>query len=455
MSSPSWEEWQHDLFARVSGLRAAELDEATRRRAALIMVDDLAAMVLAAHEPEIQRLNAAAQRIAPLSEASVIGGGRSGRSWAALTNATAACWNELDGGFRPATCHGGLYSLPAGMAEVEANGGTVGQVMRALVGGYEVSTSFARAVPFPSPLQWHPHATLAPTGAAAAVAVARGGSAEDVASASFAAVTLAAAGPFSHATSGLLIRNGWAGHGALSGFTAVELAAAGVRADAGSPLEVLQSGFGNEISVDALQSGTGDWAVHDGYHKLYACCQYMHSAVEASRDLATGPLADVATDQIARIAVETHPLALPLTETEPTTALGAKFSMPHTVASVLVNRHTRAETFGAGQLENPEIAALRPLVEVTRYPGELAPPLDRPARITVTLHSGESFTAECLSAIGGPDRPLSESDVIDKIDRLTSSTAPRFAAVAEQLVAGRIATDEAWSDVLGELWASA
>ena len=453
MTALSWEEWQDALFARVAGLHGTELEDATRRRAALIVVDDLAAMVLAAREPEVQRLHGAAQRLAPQPEATLVGGGASGRAWAALVNATAACWNELDGGYRPATCHGGLYSLPAGMAEVEASGGTVGQLMRALIGGYEVSTAYARTVPFPIPLQWHPHAVMAPLGAAAAVAVARGSSAAEIAAASYAAITLAAAGPFSHATSGLLIRNGWVGHGALSGFTAVELADAGVQGDAQSPLEVLQHGFGNEIATDQLDSGDARWAIHDGYHKLYACCQYLHSAVEAAAELAAGPLAGVEPEQIARIVVETHPLALPLTEVAPTTALGAKFSMPHAVSSVLVNRHTKAEVFGAGELGNAAVAALRPLVELARFPGDLVAPHDRPARVTVTLRSGESVSAECLSAIGGPDRPLSEADVIEKIERLTSSAAPRFARIAEQLVSGEIADDATWSDVLGEMWA--
>lgn len=447
-----WQSWEADLYSRVGKLGQTTLDAGTRRRAALVVIDDLASMVASADEPQVIALSQAAVRVAPSPEAQIVGAQRSGRGWAALVNAVAAGWNELDEGYRPATCHGGLYALPAAMAEVEAEGGSLDTLLRSVVGGYEVATAYARVMPAPRPLDWHPHATLSPIGAAAAISVARGATGQDTAEAVHVAATLAAAGPFSHATSGVLVRNGWAGHGALAGFTAVEFAGAGVRAHDMSPVEVFHLGFGNPVSFDELTERTSRWAIHDGYHKQYACCQYVHSAVEAALELAAGPLKGRSADEISRIVVETHPLAEPLDDPSPSTVLGAKFSLPHAIAAVLIVGNTEPETFGSKHLETQSVARLRNTVEIARYPGPLTPPHDRPARVSITMQSGETHVAECRSAIGGPDRPLTEDDVLEKVDRLTSTRAPQFTRVATDLLAGRIEGSTAWNEILEQMW---
>ena len=453
MSADSgWKAWQDDLFTRIGALDSNDLDAATRRRAALVVIDDLAAMVAAAAEKEVIALASAAARMAPLSESRVVGAGRVGRSWAALVNGVAAGWHELDEGYRPTPCHGGLYALPAAMAEVEANGDSVGTLLKSLVAGYEVSTAYARAMPQPRPLVLHPHATLAPVGAAAAVAAARGANGPGVAAAVHVAVTLAAAGPFSHATSGVLVRNGWAGHGAMSGFTAVELAAAGVVGHEDGPVDVFHHGLGNPISTEEIERRSTDWAIHDGYHKRYACCQYIHSAVEAALELSTGPLATLRPADVDRIVVETHPLARALDDAAPRTVLGGQFSLPHAIAAVLVFGNAESDTFGSQGLDDDSVAAVRSLVEIEPYLGELAPPHDRPARVAVTLRTGVLHVAECVSAVGGPDRPLSEADVLEKVEEMTAARAPRFAEVAAALVDGSVEDTADWREVLEEMW---
>ncbi len=450
----AWDRWQDALLVRVDGLVGTSLDGPTHRRAALVLVDDLAAIASAADEPQVRALSDAGRRVAPTAESLHVTGARSGRGWAALVNAVAANWNEVDEGYRPATCHGGLYALPAAMAEVEARGGSLGDVLTALVVGYEVATAYARVLPPPRPFVLHPHATLAPIGAAAAVAAVRGADGPGVRAAVTVASTLAAVGPFEHATSGVLARNGWAGHGALTGFTAVELAAAGVTADAQSPLAVLGRALGYPLSEAELATTPQRWAIHDGYHKRYACCQYAHSAVEASLALVEGPLRDVPPDAIRSVRVETHQLALALADHRPSTVLGGKFSVPHSVASVLARGDAASGTFSATWLQDDVVRRISDLVTMEPYSGDLTPPHDRPSRVTVTLADGTVHTAECLSAVGGPDRPLSDSEVLDKADSLTRQRNPRFAALAADLVAGSVPDDAPWRDVLEELWSS-
>ena len=84
----------------------------------------------------------------------------------------AITWCELDEGFRNASCHGGAYTIPALLAEAEAQGRTVEEVLRALAVAYEVTTRFALAFPFPV-FNVHPHAAFAPIGAAVATSLVR------------------------------------------------------------------------------------------------------------------------------------------------------------------------------------------------------------------------------------------------------------------------------------------
>lgn len=449
--------WQSGLYARVDLLATplADIDEATRLRAALVMIDDLAAMAAAAHEPEVLALSESSIRTAPGTESLQVTGTRSARSWTALVNAIAANWNELDEGYRLATCHGGLYSLPSVMAEVQATGGSIHDVYRGLIVGYEVVTAFARLFPAPRPLALHPHASIAPIGAAAGIATIRGSRGPGVEAAVNVAATLGAIGPFTHATDGKLVRNAWAGNGALSGFNAVEFAQAGIRGDGNSPINVLGDVLDYPMSESELSNNWDRWAIHDGYHKSYACCQYAHSAVEAAAELARGPLLNSDIRDIREIVIETHPLAMPLDDLSPTTVLGAKFSVPHVVAAVLSTQSTEAPTFSDKLIHDIEVDRLRRVVRMRDYAGTLEPPHDRPARVHVMLHDGRSFSAECMSAIGGPDRPMNVDQVLEKVELLTSPRMPEFVGLARDLVEGRSDLERPFGDFLSEIWTTA
>lgn len=61
------------------------------------------------------------------------------------------------------------------------------------------------------------------------------------------------------------------------------------------------------------------------------------------------------------------------------------------------------------------------------------------------MSDGKEFTEECLSAIGGPDRPLGVEQVLEKVKRVTHDIAPGFASVARSLVEDPSNDSEQWS----------
>ena len=434
----------------------ASLPDAVWRRAALVVADDLAAVVAARDEPELRSLADRLLQRAAVSEATVFRGARprTDRYSAAVANGAAAGWCELDEGYRGVPCHGGLYVLPALWAEAEAEGYTVREMLRALAIGYEVVTRFARGFRFPDQ-KLHPHAVLPAIGAAAGVAAVRRLTAETFLDAIAAASTMAMPGPFDLAVKGALIRNVWAGVGAWIGLRSVDWVGFGIGGAASSPYDAFVGGLGAEARPDEFASALGrSWGIADGFHKIYACCQYAHAAVESLEELLARRPDIEAAIEVERIVVETHWRGLTLENREPATGLAAKFSLPHIVASVSHLRHTGAEAFSAATLTDPAIAALRRRVVLELYEPERPWPEDRPARVTWHLRTGERLQAECRSARGGPDRPFAPSEILDKLRGIALPVYPHMAGACQALVALDDAfLDMTWTDAVARMTA--
>lgn len=425
------------LTAWAPAVRIEEISPAALRRALLILADDLGAIVASRAEPEVAGAHDRLLRQRRAEEATVFRGGRprTDRTSAAVANAIAANWAELDEGYRKATCHAGLYTLPALLAEAEASGLTLGDLLRIAVVSYEITTRFARAWTFP-PVTLHPHATFAAVGAATATALARRLEGDAFLAALTGATTLVAVGPYDHAVKGALVRNVWAAAGAWNGMSAVDWATCGIGGLPGTPYDVYSRALGGQAHPERLTADLGrEWAIEDGYHKAFACCQYAHSAIEAALGVLDELPAARGGARIARVVVETHPLGLSLDNYEPPTSLAAKFSLPHCIAATLVLGHADPEAFAAASLERPEIARLRERVALERHPGEKPWPYDRPARVTVELLDGTRLSKTCDSARGGPDRPFSPAEIIAKVGALTATVYPDLAPRLEGLLA--------------------
>lgn len=427
-----------ELFAFARATRLQDIPPAALRRSVMIIADDLGAIVAAADEPEVAAAHAQFQRLGGPAEATVFGrsGVRLERSLAAAANGLAADWCELDEGYRKAVCHAGLYTLPALLAEAEATGVSISEVLRCAVLSYEVTARFARAWEFP-PFTLHPHGIFNSLGAATALGLARGLDEPTLLAAVTGACTLVAAGPYDHAVRGALIRNAWPATGAWCGFRAVEWASCGIGGIAGSPYDVYTRALSGRAKPSELTAGLGsDWAVASGYHKAYGCCQYAHSAIEATLDalaVLSDPVAPFDCKRVRRVTVEAHKLGLSLANYAPETSLAAKFSLPHCIASTIVNGNAGHRTFGARSLADSRVAALRSKVELIPYLPEDQPwPYDRPARVTIEIDDGRRITRDCQSAKGQPDRPLSEQELFAKVDALAGI---RYPALAREMFA--------------------
>lgn len=444
-----------ELVAWAADLRPDAIPAPVLQRAALVLCDNIAATVGAEAEPEVQAMQARLAEEATRQEATIFNrsAARVDRYVAATANGAAATWCELDEGFRLAPAHAGAYILPALLAEAEATGADTMDVLRVLAAGYEIVGRCARAFPF-AMMTAHPHGAFGTLGAAAGIGLLRGQNPQALLATVSAAATMVFAGPYNHATEGALVRNLWTGISAWAGMRAADFAPLGIGGIAESAYDVFVGCFGTGCEPDALTAGLGnDWAIASGYHKVFACCQYAHSAVEASLQLgAQLAQSGRSAADIKEIVVETHPRGLTLTETEPPTVLSAKFSMPHAMAAVAARGTGGQGAFGRDTLDDPDIARLRSAVELKPY-SPIAPwPNDRPGRVTWRLANGETMTAMVENARGGADQPFSSDELIDKMRTLTANVFPAMPDMLRRLIADPQAlATTAWHDLVAAM----
>lgn len=430
------------LFTWSAGACAQPLPEPVRRRAATILADDIGAIVAGSLEPQVERVrDGYCRRSGTTVEATVFAKGapRLDRAAAACSNGMAIAWCELDEGFRNASCHGGAYTIPALLAEAEARGLTVEQVVRAVAVAYEITTRFALAYPFPG-FTVHPHAAFATIGGAAAVALVRGYDAKLMQDTVTAAASMTFAGPFDTAVEGSLVRNGWTAAGAWVGMQAADWAEAGIAGGIDTPYDVFVTNLGTRALPEALTQGLGTvWSVSNGYHKIYACCNYAHAAVEASLDLRKR-LAQRTLADIEEILVEAGPGGVVLTTVEPATVLAAKFSIPHAVAATTHMGTGGAAAFTFDTLQDETIAGLRRRVKLAAYPDVGPPPRDRPGRVTWKFRDGTAMTSNVVSPRGGADQPFDEATLLSKLAENMGGIFPAAPAVLAAIIAGERGT---------------
>jgi 2-methylcitrate dehydratase PrpD len=429
------------------------LPEPVRRRAAIILSDDIGAMVAGSLETQVARAREAFLKNSSKStEATVLARSapKADKYTAASANGMAITWCELDEGFRNASCHGGAYTIPALLAEAEAQGRSVEEVLRALAVAYEVTTRFALAFPFPV-FNVHPHAAFAAIGGAAAASLARGQDAATLLSAVTGGASMSFAGPFDTAVEGALVRNAWTSAGAWLGLRAADWAEAGIGGNDVTPYDVFVGAYKTNVKPDALVAGLGDtWSVTNGYHKVFACCGYAHSAIEATLDI-LGRM-QKKKDDIAEIVVETAPSGQALRNAEPETVLASKFSLPHAIAATVQLGTAGARAFTDDKLRDERIAALRKRVRLQPYPDPKPAPNDRPARVTMRFGDGAEMSAVVESARGGADKPFDEPTLLSKLAENAGAVFPGVPETMKKIISGDASLlKTSWRDTLASM----
>jgi 2-methylcitrate dehydratase PrpD len=389
----------------------AEIPAASISAARRIFFDDIAAILAGHRDSEVQ---AAVEgwSLAPGRSSVLRPGGGTADAWsAAEVNGLAGCWLELDGGFRLNTAHAGLYTVPTVLAMAEERDLPLGETLTAMIIGYEVAARIVTRWNI-SAANSHGHGTVSAAAAAAAAGRILGLDRDRWILGVTSAVTLSTLAPFDHAFAGAIVRNLWAAVGNRTG----QLAAHAARTGVGGLPDSIDMTYGGVLRAPRWEGaqlpeelGT---AVQHSFQKLYSCCAYLHSSVEAVLELQAESTID--PDEIVRISADIHRLGIPLNDPVPPTTLGARFSAPHAIAATLVKGSAMPESFSVETLTETRIAALRGLVEMKEIAREGRDPALRDAEVSIELADGSRLTRYVEVAIGDPNRPLTLDQLKEK-----------------------------------------
>lgn len=339
---------------------------------------------------------------------------------AALANGMLAHALDFDDTHPGSICHVSTLVAPAALAAAEQVAGTGADLLAALVAGNEVVARVgAPAAGRYMRTGFHPTSVCGIFGAVAAASRARRTGSETCANALGIAGSMAS-GIFEYLSDGSATKPIHAGWAAQAAVTALDLACAG----ATGPASVLEGRFGlyasyyglADLDLDAELRDLGTrWETLEIAYKPYPACHFVHSFLDAIAFALNG---SVSPDEVEEVLLSVPEAAVPLVlepaeaKAAPRTEYEAKFSLPYSVAAMIVDGRVGIDTYVLERLGDERI---RNLAAVVRYEvRDFAAGTSFPGAVTIRLRDGRSLEAELLHQRGGRENPMSADDVIAK-----------------------------------------
>jgi 2-methylcitrate dehydratase PrpD len=287
---------------------------------------------------------------------------------------------------------------------------------------------------------WHSTATNGTFGAAAAAASAMGLGAEQARMALGFAGTQAA-GLNTFFTSGDFTKSLHPGKAAFNGILSARLAQIG----ATSPPTMLEhekgylAAYSLEPKVDALIAGLGStWEIRQNGFKYFPSILASHAPIQATLSLVEEH--DIKPADIVSIKNETYSTVKShFSAKAVTTSMGARVSVPYCIAVAAIDRKAGQAQFAQERVARADVQRLLEKTDVVAdadltklYPDKF------PARVTIALRGGRSFTALRNFPKGDPQEPLTAAEIEGKFranveGRLSSAEAGRAIAFIGEL----------------------
>jgi 2-methylcitrate dehydratase PrpD len=402
--------WLAEWSAFAVGRTFADLPAVVVERAKLVVLDSLGAIIAGRGEPEIGRAVARLGRTGQTGVSPLL---------AAFRDGTAGTMLEIDEGNQYARGHPGMHVLPAILAV--AHGGDVSgeQALLALVLGYEIGARIGIASKLR--VTMHPHGTWGTVGAAVGVAALHGATAAEFASVINVASSLGLTTSRRTMLEGATVRNTYAGFSNMLGMMAWDLVQSGFTGEADGVGSVYGGIAADDWQPQEMTRELGTrWEIARNYFKRHAACRYNHGALDAMGNIVRQAGGRLDPAGITSIAVDTYVWAAQLDHPAPQNMLAAKFSMPFSIATFVVNGAATLDAFRDKARADAATRALAERVTVNEDPALTAKlPGLRPARVRVTLADGRVFRAEVLTNKGDTEDPYTTADVVEKFHEVT------------------------------------
>jgi 2-methylcitrate dehydratase PrpD len=425
--------WAIEHLARyVAAFAAGEIPRQTYEMATSCVLDTVGAAAAGFDAPSPSAVRALALELSAGGSASVwfTGQGRH-PSAAALANSAAASSLDVDDGHRAASGHPGAAIVPAVFAVAEATSASGRDTLAAIVLGYEIAVRVGAARDDSCP-GWLSTGRWCAYCVAAAASWLRGIDEQRIAE----AITIGAvhapllypAGPVSRPNS---VKEGipWA---TFAGLTGVELAVNGFT----GPLHFLD--YSSDFDAERVLQTLGDgYAIEGVYFKPYACCRWIHGAIDAIASLMSEHRLTPRDISALRVFTVTPSMRLN-NSADPETLEAAQFSFPFCLALAAIDGRDALTPLSPSLLGRPDLVELAGRVTVEVDPQfDAVFPAQCPARIVLETGHG-TLERQVDAPFGEPANPMGMDDLVRKFGVLTGelwdpTTAARIISAIQRL----------------------
>jgi 2-methylcitrate dehydratase PrpD len=406
----------------VGGLELANVPSAVVEKAKLVFLDTLGVALASSTMDFGAMVTRVAQRLGGAPQSTVIGSkNKVAAANAVIANGTLAHGLDYDDTLEEAIVHTGACAWMAALAvgeEVNANGQAV---LEAAIAGTEVLCKLGLVAPGKFHARgFHPTAICSTFGGAAAAGKLYGLTPEQWGDA-FGLCGSQSSGIIEYLADGTWTKRlhpGWSAHG---GVIATMLAREGFR----GPGKVFEGTHGffhafggeNDYRFEKLTELGKEWEIPRLTFKSYPCGSishpYMDCALKLKQKYAPAP------EKIAEVVCRTaegpvHRLWEPLADKQkPVSSYGAKFSLPYSIAVMLVRGRAGLDEFTEEAIRDPIVLALAKKI---RY--ALDPTIDYPrhfsGHVKITLEDGTVLEENQPHPRGGLEDPLPPEEIEEK-----------------------------------------
>ncbi len=440
------------LARHVAETQWDDIPDAVRQHAQLVFLDTIGVILAGSAQPEVRQMRAQLGNGGG-SGATVFAQGcpTSDAHTAALLNGTAGRSIELCEGHRYVSCQGAIQIVPTVLALGEVYQASGRDMLSALILGYDAAVRIGSGVTARALAHQNGQAPL--LGAVAAGTRLRGLDAAGTSRALRLGATLLLTPSYTNAVAGATMLNVAGGMSGFAGVLAPELALAGFEAQEHAIEEAFGQLVGDGFQPEGIDEALGErWEITRNYFRLRACCNPMYAALDALEE-ALDEL-QPAPEGIERIDVATYRFASAMQNPHPPNTFGARYSMPHAAAAMVVHGHAGYRAFTEEVLHDPVIVALRQRVHITEDPALSAMvPRLKPARVTVTLKDGRQSVRMCESAKGDFAKPFAESEIRAKFRELAGVLLTPVGVEAIEEALDRSDTWTSVRELLEVVWA--
>ncbi|MDJ0388466.1 MmgE/PrpD family protein [Roseomonas sp. E05] len=353
---------------------------------------------------------------------------------AALINATLGHSLDFDDTHAVAVVHPGAPVIPAALAAGEMVGASGGEVLTAIVAGYEVALRLALALPAGAHYDrgFHPSATCGAFGAAAAAGRVFGLDTAGMASALGIALSQCA-GSLQFLANGAWTKRfqvGWAG---MAGLTAATLAREGFKgaADAIEGKHGFLRAYAPEPQPERVLQDIGTiWELMNTGVKPYPSCRWGHAGIDAA--LALRAEHALKAEEIEDVTLGLSRAGMLLVgepadrKADPQNIVDGQFSGPFVIATALSTGQMGWDSYAL--LQDTGIKGLMRRVRCENDPEiEAEFPANMSGKLTVRAR-GETFVRKVIVPKGEPENFLTESELRSKFSGLADAVLGADAA---------------------------